>query len=315
MFINCIIILIISILILFVPDLLQYYSGDVDFFKLLSDHKEARYPLGIALLILGIILLIICYKRKKGRILLRQVSSNIVGEGLNKLCFSPFANFFSTETIELGSSPSQIDHYQMPNEIRDHIVEMRYMTSKINFTSLGYLGADYIPYIVELGVLCKHNGKISLYHNFISEGSSKVRKLTHLCFGKQTTINEQTKKATTGTEHEEVVLAIAISHEFDEKSLPTDLSKMDRVCLSTTKLGRNAISNMREAEKITRRIVDEISNLGSYKTIHLLLCCSSELCFNIGRNLRIGELPKIRVYDYNKSNSNNTRPWYVELTN
>ena len=72
-------------------------------------------------------------------------------------------------------------HFETQVEINKMILRMKFVLKKTKIKYFSYLGADYIPYIVEFGVLLNQcSVRVKIYHNFINEkknSSSRVRKL------------------------------------------------------------------------------------------------------------------------------------------
>ena len=190
---------------------------------------------------------------------------------------------------------------------------MKFVLSNMDVRRISYLGADYVPFIVQFGALVGQGSQqVSLYHGFRKEDGEKVRKLHKwFCFEK-CKISQTSKQVEQKTD--EVIFAIESSYKMDFKGLSDGLKGLDKVVYSTSEIGTSAISNMKEMKNITNVVVEEIQNLSrQYKKIHLFLCCSSDFCFNLGRNLSVKNLVPILVYDYNPKMKGNSRPWFVEL--
>ena len=295
------------------PDLFKYWNWTFDFALFFREHSEFIYPIGIILMAIGISLSYIAFARKRGRVLIRQVSKNIIGEGKNKLNYSKFATFMSTNTINLGSTLLSNNHPIDSEIIREELLKMRFVLSDMDTSRISYLGADFIPYIVQFGALVGQGIKnVSLYHGFRNQKGEMVRKLHRLFCFEKCRIKLTSKPITKKTD--EVILAIESSYKMDFMQLPNHLKTLDMVTYSTSKIGTSAISNMREMQSVTNVVIDEIEELSKlYTKIHLFLSCSSDFCFNLGRNLSVKNLVPILVYDYNPKMKDNSRPWFVEL--
>ena len=90
---------------IFCPSIFKYLKWTFDFALFFEEHPEFVYPMGIFFMVGGIVLSYVAFGRKRGRVLIRQVSTNILKEGNNKLIYPKYTTFMSTNTINLGSSP------------------------------------------------------------------------------------------------------------------------------------------------------------------------------------------------------------------
>ena len=314
MFVSAICLLILGILLLFYPDFVyKYYQGTINYEAFFNDYWWMRYIIAPLFFVIGVLFVIVAYRRKHGNILIRQVSTNIIGEGNNKLTYPFLATFFSTNTIDIGTPKRENIHMESFKDVEKNITTMRAILERTDIKSIAYLGADYIPYIVEFGVLLNQCSlKVKLYHNFIKGDSSKVKQLRSIFCKEKITLAKKEFKS--DSKLKEVVVCVESSQCFDLTSLPSKLKGMDKVILRTSEIGRSAITNIKDINSISTNIVNEIGNLcDNYNKIHLLLCCSSCLCFSIGRKLRINELKPILVYDYDRAKGE-TRPWNIQLT-
>ena len=303
----------VGLITIFCPSIFKYLNWTFDFALFFKEHPEFIYPIGIVLMVIGISLSYFAFARKRGRVLIRQVSKNIIGEGNNKLNYSKFATFMSTNTINLGSTLLRNNCSIDSEVIKEELMKMRFVLNDMDTSRISYLGADYIPYIVQFGVLVGQGIKnVSLYHGFRNQKGESVRKLHRLFCFEKCRIKLTSKPITKKTE--EVILAIESSYNMDFRHLPDHLKTLNMVTYSTSKIGTSAIRNMKEMQKITTVVIDEIEKLSKlYTKIHLFLSCSSDFCFNLGRDLSVKNLVPILVYDYSPKMKGNSRPWFVEL--
>lgn len=313
-----IVFLLFGTILLFAPDLIyKYYNGALNYEAIFEKYSWLRYYISPILILIGVTLLIIWYHRKNGNILIRQVSENVVNEGKSKLDFPSFAKFFSSDSIELGTPLREKKHLESNKNIHDTVLKMKFVLERTNITSISYLGADYIPYLVEFGFLLNQCGtKIKLYHNFIKNGDSKIKKLPkgyikNHCTNCTDLLSDNFLE---GKNHKEIVFCFESSKTIDLNSLPFELSEFDKKKVSTKIINRSSITTTKEIYLIAESIANEINLLSDkYDQIHLILCCSSDLCFAIGQKLRINELKPILVYDYDNSKTD-SRPWHLKLT-
>jgi len=125
--------LFIGVFLIFLPELLyKYYNGSINYEALFKDYSWLRYVVAPIMIVVGITFLMIAYKRKTGIILIHQVSRNIINEGANKLVFPFGANFFSSETIEIGTPLREKKHFETQEEIKETILKMKFVLEKTN---------------------------------------------------------------------------------------------------------------------------------------------------------------------------------------
>ena len=89
----------------------------------------------------------------------------------------------------------------------------------------------------------------------------------------------------------------------------------DIISIETAIIGRSSICNERILNRFSSYIENQLIELSKkYNQIHLFLSCSSALCLSIGQKIRVHELCPIYVYDFDKGNKSDSRPWSLKLT-
>ena len=159
--------------------------------------------------------------------------------------------------------------------------------------------------------------KVKIYHNFIDEkknSSSKVRKLKKGKCSKDELENEL-KIRKKINQSNEVVLCFSSSQRIDINYLTNKFRFFDIISIETAIIGRSSICNERILNRFSSYIENQLIELSKkYNQIHLLLSCSSALCLSIGQKIRVHELCPIYVYDFDKENKVDSRPWSLKLT-
>ena len=305
--------------IIFAPNLLPIFNTNINYEELCNIIPHYCFVLIGILIILFVTLLMgfKIWKLFRKTVSIRQVSENVIGAG-KKMDFPFLAKADVAVTADMGSAPTREKHIQNKVDIQQKVIEMRFAINNIeNIKKIKYLGADYIPYIVQLGVMLNQCNKIIYYHNFIKGNNSKIKKLRYSPFHGFSHFEVITETHIPNESlNDEVVVCVESSAEFNYDAMPTNLKKCQVVKIKTNCLGRSSINTLNKLNKVTEVVNATLKDCSAkYSKIHLLICASSSLCLSIGRSIRVNEMKPILVYDFDNTNTKDPRPWHIELRN
>lgn len=314
---SLIILLALGFVIVFAPNLLPLFNTNINFEELYKMIPHYFFIL-IGIIIIAVTTSLIAFKVWKlfrKTVAIRQISENVIGAG-RKMDFPILAKIDIAVTEDMGSSVKRNKHSEDSKDILQKVIEMRFAINNIErIKKIKYLGADYIPYIVQLGTILNQCNKVVYFHNFIKGNSSKVKKLRFSLFHKFSHF-KVVKKILKCEESKtnEVVVCVESSTNFNYNSMPENLQRLDCISVSTNCLGRSSINTINKLNALTNTVSETLRECSKdYSKIHLMICGSSSLCLSIGRTIRTNEMKPILVYDFDNTNAKKPRPWFVTL--
>ena len=316
---SLIFLLALGFVIIFAPNLLPLFNTNINFEELYEIIPHYCFVL-IGILVVVTTASLISFKIWKlfrKTVAIRQVSENVIGAG-HKMDFPLLAKIDIAITEDMGSTVKRKKHSEENKDIFQKNVEMRFAINNIErIKKIKYLGADYIPYIVQLGVILNQCNKLIYYHNFIKGNNSKVKKLHFSLFHKFSHFEVvKNKIKSEKSESNEIVICVESSASFNYDSMPENLRTMDCIRISTSCLDRSSINTLNKLNQLTSVVVETLKECSAeYSKIHLMICGSSSLCLSIGRSIRINEMKPILVYDFDNTNAKKPRPWHITLDN
>lgn len=148
---------------------------------------------------------------------------------------------------------------------------------------------------------------VSYYH----WDRDKAKTIKLKCFGGKAELKES-ESINSGSK--DYVICISTSYEIDNNLVSKRFSGFNIKHYKAKSIGYNSIKTQKDVNNIADSVRKIIANLPSKCCVHLLLACSSELCFAIGQRLNSPVLPNIKIYNLNKNENNELCwDWNIEL--
>lgn len=173
---------------------------------------------------------------------------------------------------------------------------------------IAFLAISPMPTLVYAGYTVGDSGrKMAFYH--WDRDKAKVVKLRH--FGTNEELNED---KTIITNSHDYVLCISTSYLINQETVIKQFNGFNIKFYRLSNPHYNSIKTISSIHNIANYVRDRIAELPSGSCVHLLLSCSSEMCFAIGQKLNSPALPTIKVYNLGKNKNNeNYWDWNIDL--
>ena len=165
-----------------------------------------------------------------------------------------------------------------------------------------------MPLLVYAGFVIANTGRKVTYYHWDRD---KAKAIKLKCFGRKVELQEDEQIQSKSKEY---VVCISTSYEIDKKLVKKQFSNFNIKLFKTANIGYNSITTQKDVVVVADSVRKIIAGLPSDSSVHLLLACSSELCFAIGQRLNSPALPKIKVYSFGKNKTGEQLwDWNVEL--
>ena len=305
-----VIFLLFGILILVLPETIDYTNTENWFFDLtrfLKDYPQFKCISGIVSIVLGLIgfIFVIFYFIQKNHAFIIQQSAD--GDYGNPALSFPKIFIGIQEPLFYENITSQ-NRYETSILDLDKERIKRFYTNVKNKKCISFLGVALFPFIVYAGYIVGNSGqKVSYFHYDRKKAVSRWLPF----FGsinndfKISTLNESSSSG--------LVIAVSVSYLIDKEIIKKQFFDEKIICLDADKIGIDVINNRKSliflADKI-RKTIDQESK--KFNSISLLLSCPAELCFALGQCLCSPGLPRICVYNFKKSD-NTSWNWSIFL--
>lgn len=289
------------------PYYLGYINKDkfyFDIFKFLNDFPKFRFPVAIALLLIGVIgiaNIIIQYINDKNIYIIQKGKASDFGSTnftYPKNCFSQNNTLVYTNLASIRNNEEIILDLEKENI-------NNFYTSIDKNKNISFLSISLFPFIIYAGYCVGKSGrKVTLYH--YDRVKSKSRKIRWWFKNTNEIIPDG---SIVGNENN--TICISISYEIDKKIVEREFKSSTIKYYKAKCIGTESIKNTKDIEVITsqiRKIISEQAN-----EVNLLLSCSAELCFAIGQRLKSPGLPLIKVYNFSAKDKSNKWNWSIYL--
>lgn len=269
----------------------QYF--DFEKFTQLEDYRVFLICASIVFSLWILILLIIKYVGKN-RPCLIKISDDTFGcklEYKSKLGFA--------KEIEYNTK-SDVENKRSLNDTLENIKTTYYNNKDFkDYKNIIVFAIARTPFVFLIGYLYRDTGrKYNYVHNF-REHDSCYKGLKIL---KKNEINniELKHNYIENTKNNDLVVIVSTSYNIDTK-FDSYFQDMSKLIIETSKKSVDVINSVEMIDKFSSQICDLIrEHSNKFKKIHLFICSSTSLTFNLGTKLGKNYDPEIFVYDYNR---------------
>jgi hypothetical protein len=296
--------ILLGIAILIIPNFTAYIDTGSFYFDLstfLKDYPAFTYPVGIIALISGIFysLFIIFDSIRNNTIFIIQKADkedygdidlhfpNCVIGGKDELVYENLITLSNHEKNVIDLEKKKIKNFYGRISLKK---------------TIAFLAISPMPTIVYAGYCVGNVGrKVSFYH--WNRDKNKAIRLKE--FGGKANLQ---KEDIIKTQSMEFVVCVSTSYLIEKESVKNQFTGYNIIFLKANNPNYNFIKTKKDLVKVADYVRETISNLPVGSRVHLLLCCSSELCFAVGQRLNSPALPTVKVYSFDK-NVKGTKTW------
>ncbi len=173
---------------------------------------------------------------------------------------------------------------------------------------IAFLAISPMPTLVYAGYVVANSGRKVVFYHWDRDKTKAVRLKR---FGPMENLKENPVVENSSKEY---VLCISTSYLIDVNLVLKQFNGCNIKFYRLDNPNYNAVKTQSNVRCIANYVKDRIAELPYGSHVHLLLLCSSELCFAIGQTLNSQVLPNIRVYNLGKNEKNeNCWNWSVDL--
>jgi len=298
-----ILLFVLGLVILVFPQLGVYLDTSSVFFdisKFLLDYPQFLIPFGILLIILGIVFFVIfmiAEKQENTVFIIQKPGDGNYGN----------ADLHYPKSI-LGKRDVLI--YESVVTIKNSSTQsIQYEAEKINRffgqtekkKRIFFLGISPIPSLVYAGHTVGDTGKKVTYFHWDRNKEEAIK------IGNKGGTNFVREDEIVKKKSNDYVLCVSTSYEINKDIVKRQFPKATLLFYKSNEIGTESIKTKADILTISKSVREKIANISDSKaSVHLLLSCSSELCFAIGRKLNSPALPKVLVYNFNRQSES---PW------
>lgn len=302
--------ILLGIAIIVIPNFSSYLNTESFYFdlsKFLSDYPRFTYPLGVLLIVVGVLycsFVVISSIKNNTAFIIQKADEDDYGNV--DLHYSKRTTF-GREELVYESIITLKQHNESIIELEKKKISRFYKRIPPK-KRIAFLAISSMPTLVYAGFTVANTGrKISYYH----WDRDKAKAIRLKCFGGKAELQES---ESINSDSKDYVICISTSYEIDNNLVSKQFSDFNIKHYKAKSIGYNSIKTQKDVNNIADSVRKIIANLPSKCFVHLLLACSSELCFAIGQRLNSSVLPNIKIYNLNKNENNELCwDWNIEL--
>lgn len=302
---------VIGLFLLIFPSFLNYFNSDslqFDIASFLNDYPVIRFSLGFILLVLGAteIIFIIFVKIDKTVFVIQKSGDGDFGSPDLRYSFISKGNRDEMIYTNLATIDN---HSKAVVELEKKNIRQFY-NNLPKEKAIAFLAVATMPSLVYAGYIVGESGRRIKYFHWSRNKNKALRIIGNK---HNLTLIESEEKRNENKDSDNFVICVSTSYLIDVDIVKKQFYGNNIMFYQISNLNPNAISTRRDLLDIAstvRSAISKITKTGA--TVHLLLHCSSELCFAIGQKLNSPAMPKIKIYNFN-AKSNNQWDWYIEL--
>lgn len=301
--------------ILIFPQMIVYFDTSnffFDFAKFLLDYPQFTMPIGIIMITVGIVSFvhfIITERQENTAFVIQKASYGYYGD--TDLHF-PKAYIGNRDELIYESIITTKNFSRQFIELETERID-RFYGNLGKKKRIDFLGISPMPSLVYAGYVVGDSGKSVNYFHWDRNKmrafkiNKKNGRISCCC------IEKEDKDCIVGRKSNDYVLCISTSYEINKDIVKKQFSTSNLLFFKSSIIGTESIKSSNDILAISQKIREIIDKIPCPEaTIHLLLSCSAELCFGIGRKLHSQALPKILVYNFNRQGENHW-DWYINL--
>lgn len=305
-----ILLIVLGIAIMIIPNFSSYVDTESFYFdlsKFLLDYPGFRFPVGISLIIVGLshcAFVVVSSIKNNTAFIIQKADEDDYGD--IDLHF-PKCITFDREELVYENIITLKKHDEIIIELEKKKISRFYKRIPTK-KRIAFLAISPMPTLVYAGFTVANTGrKISYYH----WDRDKAKAIRLRCFGGKAELQES---KSINSDFKDYVICISTSYEIDNNLVLKQFPDFNIKHYKTKSVGYNSIKTQKDVNNIADSVRKIIANLPSKCCVHLLLACSSELCFAIGQRLNSPVLPNIKIYNLNKNENNELCwDWNIEL--
>lgn len=299
--------ILLGVAMLVIPGFITYIDTSSLFFDLsrfLSDHPGFTIPIGIVFITFGIVYLFLyfCDLNRDKTVFVVQKSDDDYGDV--DLHFPK---------IIIGNKEELIYENLLSLSIYNQTVvdlEKKKMSRFYNRIpkdkKLAFLAISPMPTLVYAGFVVGNSGRKVAYYHW-NRKEAKAKRIW--CFGNNLSL---IKEEDNNIKSKNYVICISTSYLIDKRVVKNQFSKYRIINYKSNVIGADVIRSKKALDNIADSIRAIIAEVPLGSNVHLLLSCSSELCFAIGQRLNSPALPKIYCYNFDGKNTNSWN-WKIDI--
>lgn len=299
-----------GIAIISIPNFVSYIDTGSFYFdlaKFLKDYPGFTYPFGALFIVFGSVYfasIIIELRREKTVFVIQKADEEDYGDidlrfpkhvigSKDELVYENNISLNNYDSGIIGLEKKKIMHFYKRIEPKKKIA---------------FLAISPMPTLVYAGYVVANSGREVVFYHWDRDKTKAVRLKR---FGSMENLKENRVVNSSSNEY---VLCISTSYLINENLVLKQFNGCNIKFYKLENPNYNAVKTQSNVRCIANYVRERIAKLPHGSHVHLLLSCSSELCFAIGQTLNSQVLPNIRVYNLGKNEKNeNFWNWSIDL--